>query len=777
MPQLAQGLAALMTVLFATPPAVRSASPGIKVHIEQDGVYRVRHEDLASAGLRDRRPSAGLGLTVAGKPVPVWVEDGGDGDFGPGDWIEFVGEHLQGQYSYTSEFTRYNVYVLRFDHVRPVRMTSTPHPEPTLRGASQTYRNRRHDEEDLLILRLPPTPDARPEELWYWEKLVHNRRQPFVHRLELDDLDPRSGFTVDLRIQLRAWSRPVNKADPAIADHQVDVSLNGEAVTSAAWNGTRPYLLEIRSLPAHRFRRGENDLEIKVARRPSGEVGRDLIDVVLLNWIEVDYPRDRWVGDRQTRFLPEGSAAVSSLHLVSEPGRAFVVYGDGGTRTPSNAMARAQVGDVETFVFRPAPGERRFFAARPEALHAPEAVTLDRPSRLADTGNRADYIMIAHETLVEAVRPLAEHHRSQGLQVAVVDVEDVYDEFSHGVVDPEALRNFLHHAYHHWRRPAPRYVLLVGDASWDGKNRLANDANYADWTYQPAETRDFVKNTSTPYPEDADVNHRGLVPTWNHTTHQGHSASDNYFVAVDGDDFLPDMAIGRFPVVTPAEVAQIVAKTVRYASEPEAGAWRRNALFVTNESRRLQHQSNRLADLVRNLGYAPEKIYPASTETSNEHHTLRLVESLNRGQLIVHFIGHGGRYIWRTGPPDLEKNHDLFTLDNLDQLKPTDRLPVVLSLTCFSAPFDHPSADSIGEKLLRLDERGAVAVFAASWRNSPRSSWGQILLEELTRPGVAVGDGIVEAKRRIQQRILVETYNLLGDPAIPVAAPPRELGN
>jgi len=70
----------------------------------------------------------------------------------------------------------------------------------------------------------------------------------------------------------------------------------------------------------------------------------------------------------------------------------------------------------------------------------------------------------------------------------------------------------------------------------------------------------------------------------------------------------------------------------------------------------------------------------------------------------VVFNGHGGRYIWRTGWPDLTKNHDLFTLDDLDNLQPTTRLPVVLSLTCYSAPFDHPLADSIGEKLLRIKE-------------------------------------------------------------------------
>ncbi|MCP4663052.1 MAG: hypothetical protein GY856_47280, partial [bacterium] len=133
--------------------------------------------------------------------------------------------------------------------------------------------------------------------------------------------------------------------------------------------------------------------------------------------------------------------------------------------------------------------------------------------------------------------------------------------------------------------------------------------------------------------------------------------------------------------------------------------------------------------------------------------------------------GHGGRYIWRTGPPDLKKNHDLFTLDHLEQLSAGGPLPVVLSLTCYSAPFDHPNADSIGEKLLRLDERGAIAVVAASWRNQPVLLWSEALLEELTRPGATVGEALKAAKRRVNAPMFTATYNLLGDPAVPVARP------
>ncbi|MCP4659898.1 MAG: hypothetical protein GY856_31225, partial [bacterium] len=336
-------------------------------------------------------------------------------------------------------------------------------------------------------------------------------------------------------------------------------------------------------------------------------------DVVLLNWIEIDYPRDPTIA----------TAPIPPL--------------------------------------------------------APVAVVADRPSRLRDPGHRADYVMIAHRTLLDAVSPLAELHRSRGLAVEVADLQDVYDEFNHGVAHPRAIRDFLKHAYETWQPPAPRFVLLVGDASWDARNAEADDENYADWTYRPRERGRFGKNTSTPYDEDAHFNRRGLVPTWNHATYQGHAASDNFFVDVD-DDLLPEMAIGRLPVVKPEAVARIVAKVRRYVTASEVGPWRRNVLFITNEQRRLQRQSDKLARRLTNGGFLGTKVYPTSSEVSNERHTGRLVEAFDQGQLVVHFLGHGGRYIWRTGPPDLKKNHDLFTLDHLEQLSAGGPLPVVLSL-------------------------------------------------------------------------------------------------
>lgn len=750
----------------AEPPAEVGPRPSFKVYVADFGVYRLTFEDLVTAGLPDRGlPSDALAMFHLGEPVPIWVEDAGDGRFEPGDRIEFVGERLPGEVSYYNETARYNVYLLHTDASDGARMTPrAPAAEPG--GTTRGLIHVEHLEEDALFIRLPPASEG-PEELWFWTKLIGGY-PPLELPIDLPDLPRRSDTAVDLRIHLRPWSRPRHKGDEAIPDHALDVILNGETLTRTTWNGPEPHLIELPGLPLELFAGEDNLLVLSSPKRYQAD-GEVLVDVLLLNWIEWTAPRGGQVGERQERLRLGGPASAAPLRFESAPGEEILVYGEAGWRAtsrpdPGGAPRAALILEAE-------PGEESVAVTRASRLGPPAALALDRPSRLRGEDRQADYVMVVHRRLAEAVEPLAELHRRRGLTVAVVDVEDVYDEFSHGVRDPLAIRRFLDDAYHRWQRPAPRFVLLVGDASWDAKNELAIDANYADWGFQSYEIARFVKNRSTPYDGENPVNNRNYVPTLTHFTYHGHAASDNGFVTVDGDDEFPDMAIGRFPVTEPSEVAAIVEKTVRYADAVEVGPWQRRAVFITSEAPGFQRRSDKVAGVVAAAGFEPLKVYPESSSTSNEKNTERLLETFDDGALFVHFYGHGGRYIWRTGPPDLKKNHDLLTLDHLDRLTPTSRLPVVLSLTCYSAPFDHPSADSIGEKFLRLADRGAVGVIAASWRNGPQVRWGEILLEELTTPGATVGEALMRAKRRVRQSEFVQMYNLLGDPAVPVALP------
>lgn len=744
--------------------AVSSAAPAgevFKLYIEATGVYQVTWEDLEHAGLDGRKPAtASIGLENRGDAVPVWIDDGDDGRFDPGDRIQFIGERLLTPRGDLDEYSRFNCYVLSLNHQAPIHATKAVAAASSNQGEGVGLEIRRHLERDLVMVRFRPSADEILSR-WYWGRLSVTDTEPFAVDVDLPDLR-QPGLdqeSVEVRISFRGWSTPRHREAGGVADHVVEITSPKGVVATGEWNQQDGHIVSATVDPDPT---GENRvrLEVRVPKRTYPESGDLIVDVVLVDWIEIDYPAQANGAGEPVEVWPV-TASTAAMSTIGLRGGGTVWTRRGDRRTTNSEYLQVASADLEKGVFV---GDR-------ERVPRPDEIILDGRSDLRSVTRRADYIMITHRDLRSAVEPLAELHRRRGLDVVVVDVQDIFDEFNGGIVHPRAIRDFLEFAWTSWQRPAPRFVLLAGDASWDYKNATADDRRYADWTYEPRDVRNFIKNGSTPYAEGAELNHRNLVPTWSYPTYEGHAASDNWFVCLDGDDDLPEMAIGRIPVVTGDELRGVVSKIVAAVDHPEVGPWRRDVLFITNESVSFQRRSDTTAAEVTQRGFVPFRIYPMSEEKANEKHTQTILDRMNAGVELIQFLGHGGRYIWRTGPPDLKKNHDLFTLEDLDRLEPNRKLPVVLSLTCYSAPFDHPTADSIGEKLLRMPDRGAIAVFAASWRNSPSAEMGRIVINELTTPGATIGEAILRAKRQIRNPMLVQTYNLLGDPAVPVLAP------
>lgn len=762
-------LVVFSTVAVAASAAERAAF--VEVSIVEPGVYRIAYDDLAELGAEVAEPeSAALGLSNAGKAVPIWIEDGGDGRFGPGDWLEFVGDRLPGEIGFFNEHSPVNVYALRWDTAGTPRVTAAARPKQgSAGGCKPEFSVVRHLEEDRLLLRFAGR--GRDQELWYWAKLSNLDKKPFQQWFALDNLDLGAARPVIVRVRLRGWSHPWRKADPNLADHRVDISVNGVHVESVEWEGQDEAVAEFQ-LPVGSCRPADNHIELRVPKRVPEADGDPLIDVVVLNWIEISYPRHGGVGRRQVQIAIDDSCDPLPDRLFTPTKSEFVIYG-GGVRLDRTAMLRRELSGGGNLHFFHSPTaadlDRSTIWVVPDGRSKhPAAMELRREAGLRSTKNRADYIMIAHPRLLEAVEPLADLHRERGLSVQVVDVNNIYSEFNHGILHPRAIRDFLSFASDQWAPPAPRFVLLVGDASWDPKNEEVRERNYVAWTYSEERALAFPATSGSPYEDEPQLNNRNLVPTWNFMTAEGHAASDNYFVSFGEDEGRPDMAIGRFPVTEPDEVSAIVDKTLRYVRDAGGGPWRKRILWISDGDSKQNRISDNLEETFSAIGYSGSKFKPQGGGDAGAEHRSNLVQAIDDGPFLVHFIGHGGRFIWRTAPADLEANRDLFTLEDVDRLQPDTRLPIVLSMTCYSAPFDHPSSDSIGEKFLRVPGKGAVAVIAASWRVAATEHTSQRLIEEIFG-SQTIGEALLEAKRSSGHRDFIHIFNLLGDPALPVS--------
>src|SRR5262249_19773662 len=163
-------------------------------------------------------------------------------------------------------------------------------------------------------------------------------------------------------------------------------------------------------------------------------------------------------------------------------------------------------------------------------------VTANQPSSWRQPGLGADLVIISHRDFMNSLGPLIALRQSQGLRVVVVDMVDVYDEFSYGQKTPYAVRDFLSYTATQWSL-APRFVLLVGDASFDSKHYLG-------------------------------FGEHDFVPTKLIDTQLMETASDVWFTTFDQNGGA-EMAVGRLPVRTVEDIDRLVAKIVGYS---KAGA-------------------------------------------------------------------------------------------------------------------------------------------------------------------------------------------------------------
>ena len=632
-------------------------------------------------------------------------------------------------------------------------------------------RRRVHFEQENLQIRLTQMemkPGEEPD-VWEWAKLTPVDAQPFSWTFDLPDLETRSAKneTAILSLDLRGMSNVLAAKDRTKAiDHVVDVAINGKPLAAQQWDGRGEERFEV-SVPLTVLKASGNIFSLRVPRRDNPADGAFIIDVVMFNWFELNYPAG---GD----ITASGAALTTDrdgrIELAAAGAGALDLYAaNGGYRR----LAAAQDGRYRTSV---SGGIELFASADGKAL----APTLVRPVAELDLREAKpgyDYLMVAHPRLLDAVQPLASFHRERGLRTAVLDVNAIYDEFNGGISHPIAIRNLVEWGTKHWQVP-PRYLLLVGDASenihHDVRDERLHSSAYALRPHQTREELMLPRGVSnmptTSYTQwDPELPNRNLIPTWQVPTGEGQGASDNGYATLEPGSFRPTLAVGRFPVVEPAEVSAIVAKTIAYMTKPTPGDWRRDVTFIsTDEVSTFKQGSDRLAAELSNQGFSVRNIYTKLDAADAVAVHAALKRDLDAGGLLVHFLGHGGAFIWRVGPPA-----DLFTLEDVSRLGNIGRYPMVLAMTCFSAPFANPTEDSIGERFLRESDKGAVAVFAASWTNSPNPEYSKLLIDELLKPGNPIGDAVVTAKATIRDRTFVEIYNLLGDPALILTRPPR----
>ena len=184
--------------------------------------------------------------------------------------------------------------------------------------------------------------------------------------------------------------------------------------------------------------------------------------MVMLDRFEVSYPSQLVADEGQL----EGSFDGSGAAWVSGVDRGFVLDVTGEHPQWLTGINRAEgVGfEVES--------NHRYLVVSERALRSPE-VRAPLTTSLRSEANAAEYLVIGPRQFLSAAEPLLRYRWNEGLRTKAVATEDIYAEFGYGEETPESIREFLSYAYHHWTEPSLRYVLLLGDATYDTKDYLA----------------------------------------------------------------------------------------------------------------------------------------------------------------------------------------------------------------------------------------------------------------------------------------------------------------
>jgi hypothetical protein len=725
----------------------RAPQQAWRVNIDADGLYRLGYDDLAAAGMElDAIVPDNLRVLVDGKEIAIQVDGAEDGSFDPGDQLIFYAEGTDD--SPDERYAPVNVYWLTYGEKAGKRMETRPSVSSANISSAPGYMETLRLDSNLSYVSSLPMESGYDH--WYSSKVTaagQNSARSLDMPIVLDQLAPDIGeATVSMALAGNVKGR-----------HHVKFYINNVEVHEAEWNG-RTYQEMSATFDAALLKVGLNFIRLELIN----DTPNQSVDMVYIDWIQLDYPR-KLVADDDPFFFTGAGPGAWSYDISGVSNSQAAVYDITNLYAVSRIDVTAQnnrlaFGDSQ-------PDTRQYVIVAPDQLLTPAGVDVAVSTSLAHGG--ADYLMIAPRAFFSALQPLADYRAAQGYRVRVVDVQDIYDQFAYGRVSAEAIRDFLAYAYRNWTPPAPTFVLLVGDGNYDPKQYLPTSAS----TMIP------------PYLEMVDPD-------------LGETAADNRFVSVAGNDNVPDMHLGRFPANTIDDVRAMVEKTIRYEEAPSGQEWQRNLLFVADDLEGgggvFQNYSNAIADGVTTT--LQGEMTPLVPRNSNKIKlylddncpdgnpatacSQRIVDTINEGVLLVSYVGHGAKEYWAA-----EK---LLARTSLQQLSNMDRLPIMLPMTCLEGFYHDAASDaaSFGESIVRIPGRGAVA----SW--SP-TGFGLVSGHDYLEKGFLlaifhyrfreIGVATTYGKMRLvtngpstRYDDLLDTFVLFGDPALRINYTPDD---
>ena len=375
-----------------------------------------------------------------------------------------------------------------------------------------------------------------------------------------------------------------------------------------------------------------------------------------------------------------------------------------------------------------------------------------------------DYLIIAPSGFQRAAIQLKNfHEQTNGFKVTIIDPVKIYNEFSGGLVNPIAIRNYLKLLHNNAVKSGNgfiQYLCFFGSADFNLKKL---NSLYQVPTYESNSSLDIL-NT--------------------------YASDDFYAVLKEGADMNKpstidslDIAIGRIPAKTAAEADTMVNKIIQYSLANKKGAWQNQITWIADDgdyNLHLQDAESIISGVQKtNANWNHKKIYldlfAASKNAGGFTYPLvenEIQQTLNSGTLVLNYTGHGN-YSRLTEEAVINEQ-------NMQAWNNAGQLPLMITASCDFAPYDQPQLNPIGFNSLMKNSKGIIGlvaanrlVFAYSNKQINEQFIQALLVQDNAGKYNSIGKALQKAKRinwAMQgDKLNAFKFNLLGDPALKLA--------
>ncbi len=675
------------------------------------------------------------------KQLAILFEGQQDGRFDPGDYLIFYGQRLSGwdKNSYLSNglfhnpYSDTNCYWLCWGGQQGLRMASkdgSPFNSNYVSPAS--FDDTLHFEYDVFN-------PFNSGELWYWSDLKRLASEQYKdYSFELFVPDPAQTQAV-CRINLR----------PGISSrHHVVWGLNGSLLNDSVWSAD-PITGPFDGIDAVQLNADQpnNRLGIRLDRTSA-----DTSDVIYFNWAEIYYRRRYRAWNYNLRFrsdsVPGGICRFKITGLAND---SVVIFDISDPCRPVNVLSNTIYPAYTEFEDTWERDKVYWIASSPGWLK-PLRIEPYVPQNIGERYLNTNYLIIAADEFWTQAQKMIEIHAADSrLQPsAAVKLSWVYNEFSFGVKDPAAIRNFLKRIYLDSGRKCPGWCVLFGDGSFDYKeiDQTSGKHNYIP-SYQAGAL----------YWELGEYLFRSYDDWYAYFEHTAY----------------PQVILGRIPAKTKIEAEAFLNKLTAYKTLSDIGPWRNRAVLMADDDRvprstsieteHVTYSEILYKDLIpANYDvakiYGTMSIYPLDADSHRPDARTALNNAWNEGVGLINYFGHGAYWVW---------GHEWYFRDSdVSNLVNGVKLPLVVMGSCGTSRYDNNKYESIGTSLVVKANGGAMATIGAT-----RGTWAPNNLSLVSEFYEGLFDTLDMGQALLQSKIhsINPLYVLMGDPAMFLARP------